>query len=181
MPSAPARSIATTIESVASRRSSILARACAGARSAPRGRRGTWEILDVLFETARVDPELLLRNEALRAMSQILRSETAKPRAAEHVNRLRDLWNSGDDAVREDVAVAWALSPVFESGGREALGVALASGKGPGALAAAGVVLRSASKDTELAGSASALLSPDDRRGLTPRSAPCAGDRSSGR
>ena len=115
--------------------------------------------LDVLFETARVDPELLLRNEALRAMSQILRSETARPRAAEHVNRLRDLWNSGDDAVRQDVAVAWALSPVFESGGREALGVELAAGKGPGALAAAGVVLRSASKDTELAGSASALLS----------------------
>jgi hypothetical protein len=115
--------------------------------------------LDLLFETARVDPELLLRNEALRAMSQILRSDTAKPRAAEHVNRLRDLWNGGDDAVREDVAIAWALSPVFENGGREALRVELASAKGPGALAAAGVVLRSASKDTEFAGSASALLS----------------------
>ena len=115
--------------------------------------------LDILFETARVDPELLLRNEALRAMSQILRSDAAKPRAAEHVNRLRDLWNGGDDAVREDVAIAWALSPVFENGGREALRVELAAGKGPGALAAAGVVMRSMSKDTELAGSASALLS----------------------
>jgi hypothetical protein len=117
------------------------------------------EDLDLLFETARVDPELLLRNEALRAMSQILRSDAAKPRAAEHVNRLRDLWTGGDDAVREDVAVAWALSPVFENGGREALRVELAAGKGPGALAAAGVILRSQSKDTELAGSASALLS----------------------
>jgi hypothetical protein len=115
--------------------------------------------LDLLFETARVDPELLLRNEALRAMSQILRADGAKARAAEHANRLRDLWTSGDDAIREDVAVAWALSPVFENGGREALRVEVASGKGPGAIAAAGVILRAASKDAELAASASALLS----------------------
>jgi hypothetical protein len=115
--------------------------------------------LDLLFETARVDPELLLRNEALRAMSQVLRAENAKPRAAEHANRLRDLWTSGDDAIREDVAVAWALSPVFENGGHEALRVEVASGKGPGALAAAGVILRNASKDAELSASASALVS----------------------
>jgi len=114
--------------------------------------------LDLLFETARVDPELLLRNEALRAMSQILRSEAAKPRAAEHVNRLRDLWTAGDEAIKEDVAVAWALSPVFENGGREALRVAIAVARGPGAIAAAGVVLRTAAKDAELSSSASALL-----------------------
>jgi hypothetical protein len=114
--------------------------------------------LDVLFESARVDPELLLRNEALRAMSQILRADGAKARAAEHVNRLRDLWTSGDDAIREDIAVAWALSPVFESGGREALRVEIAGGRGPGALAAAGVVLRTASKDAELTSSAGALV-----------------------
>ncbi|MDB5212953.1 MAG: hypothetical protein JWO86_880 [Myxococcaceae bacterium] len=114
--------------------------------------------LDLLFESARVDPELLLRNEALRAMSQILRADNAKSRAAEHVNRLRDLWTTGDDAIREDIAVAWALSPVFESGGREALRVEIAGGRGPGAIAAAGVVLRTASKDAELTSSASALL-----------------------
>lgn len=113
--------------------------------------------LDLLFETARVDPELLLRNEALRAMSQILRSDGGKTRANEHVNRLRDLWNAGDDAIREDVAVAWALSPVFEAGGREALRVEIATGRGPGAIAAAGVILRT-SKDAELTSSASALL-----------------------
>ncbi|GAC1543783.1 MAG: hypothetical protein NVS3B10_07970 [Polyangiales bacterium] len=114
--------------------------------------------LDLLFETARVDPELLLRNEALRAMSQILRGDAANARAAEHVNRLRDLWTSGDDAIREDIAVAWALSPVFESGGREALRVEIARSRGPGAIAAAGVVLRTAPKDAELTSSASALL-----------------------
>jgi len=118
--------------------------------------------LDLLFETARVDPELLLRNEALRATSAIARGvggeSGGKARAAELATRLRDLWTSGDDAIREDVAVAWALAPVFENGGREALRVQIATGKGPGAIAAAGVVLRTASKDTELAASASALL-----------------------
>lgn len=114
--------------------------------------------LDLLFETVRVDPELLLRNEALRAMSQILRGEAGKARAAEHVTRLRDLWTSGDDAIREDIAVAWALSPVFESGGREALRVEIATGRGPGAIEAAAVVLRNATMDAELVSSASALI-----------------------
>lgn len=114
--------------------------------------------LDLLFETARVDPELLLRNEALRAISQILRGDAGKARAAEYATRLRDLWNSGDDAIKEDVAVAWALAPVFENGGRDALRVEIATGRGPGAIAAAGVVLRTASRDAELSSSASALL-----------------------
>ncbi|AKV04838.1 hypothetical protein AKJ09_11501 [Labilithrix luteola] len=112
--------------------------------------------LDVLLETARVDPELMLRNEAIRAMSAIVRED--KSRAGELAMRLRDLWNAGDDAVREDVAVAWALSPVFDNGGREALRVQLASGRGPGAIAAAAVILRTTPKDAELTSSASALL-----------------------
>jgi hypothetical protein len=117
--------------------------------------------LDPLFETARVDPELLLKNEALRAMSAIVRGlgDAGKGRAAELSVRLRDLWTSGDDAIKEDVAVAWALSPVYENGGREALRVTISTGKGPGAIAAAGAVLRGVpSKDPELAPSASALL-----------------------
>lgn len=129
--------------------------------------------IDLLFESARVDPELMLRNEALRAMSSILRSKEdwAKPKAAELAVRLRDLWTSGDDAIKEDVAVAWALSPVFENGGREALRVVIAEGKGPGAIAAAGVVgrMRAADKgadkgekerapDADLVASANALL-----------------------
>lgn len=123
--------------------------------------------IDLLYETARVDPELILRNEALRAISSILRAKEdwAKPKAADLAVRLRDLWNSGDDAIKEDVAVAWALAPVFENGGREALRVVLAEGKGPGAIAAAGVVGRmpqkekeKASPDADLITSANALL-----------------------
>lgn len=116
--------------------------------------------LDVLFETARVDPEPMLRNEAIRASSAILResADSARPRASDLAVRLRDLWTAGDDAVKEDVAVAWGLSPVFESGGREALRVAMATGKGPGAIAAAGVALGSGKKDAELASSAENML-----------------------
>lgn len=114
--------------------------------------------LELLFETARVDPEPLLRNEAIRAMSQILRGDESKSRAASHAVHLRDLWTSGDDALREDIAVAWALAPIFDNGGREALRVEVAAAKGPGAIAAAAVVLRTAPKDTELASSATALL-----------------------
>jgi hypothetical protein len=116
--------------------------------------------IDLLFETARVDPELLLRNEALRATSHIVRAlgDEARPRANELAFRLRDLWSAGDDAMREDVAVAWALSPVFENGGREALRVTLAMGKTPGALSAAGIVYRAVPDDEELVSSAAALV-----------------------
>jgi hypothetical protein len=116
--------------------------------------------LDILFETARVDPEPMLRNEALRSMSAIVRAleDKARPKAAELAIRLRDLWTAGDDAIKEDVAVAWGLAPVFENGGREALRVAISGGKGPGAIAAAGVALRSAPKDADLSTSASALV-----------------------
>lgn len=114
--------------------------------------------LDLLFETARVDPELLLRNEALRATSAILRGDGSKAKAAALSIRLRDLYTAGDDAIKEDVVVVWGISPVFENGGREALRNLIAEGKGPGAIAAAGVVVRSAPKDAELVGSANALL-----------------------
>lgn len=116
--------------------------------------------LDLLFETARIDPDLLLRNEALRSTSAIVRElgTTARARAAELAVKLRDLWTAGDDALKEDIAVAWALEPVYANGGREALRVTLADGAGPGAIAAAGAVLRSSRKDAELGTSARGLL-----------------------
>lgn len=131
-------------------------------RSAVRAasRAGELADLETLLETARVDPEPIVRTEALRAVSAILRkNRAATAQARDLAVRLRDLWTSGDDAIREDVAVAWALSPVREAGGAEALRVTIASGAGPGAIAAAGVVLRTeASDDVELAASARALL-----------------------
>ncbi len=115
--------------------------------------------LDLLFETARVDPDLLLRNEAVRAIREILRGDRANALAPGSVNRLQDLWISGDDAVKADVAVTLALPPFFTNGGREALLVRIALGNGSGAIAAAGVVLSAAWRDAELLSAASALVS----------------------
>lgn len=116
--------------------------------------------LDPLMEVARVDPDLLLRNHAIRASGAIVRGlgDSGKARAADLAVKLRDIWTSGDDALREDIAVAWALTPVWENGGREALRNAIADGKGPGAIAAAGVVSRTRQDDVELSPSANALL-----------------------
>lgn len=116
--------------------------------------------LEPLMEVARVDPDLLLRNHAVRASGSIVRGlgDSGKARAVELAMKLRDIWTSGDDALREDIAVAWALSPVWENGGREALRTTIGDGKGPGAIAAAGVVSRTHNDDSELAPSANALL-----------------------
>jgi HEAT repeat protein len=109
---------------------------------------------ETLFETARVDPDPMVRTEALRALSKL--SPDHSP--AEVANRLRDLWTNADDAMREDIAVAFAAPDVFNAGGREALRVVIGEAKGPGAIAAAGAVLREQSKDAELAASSRALL-----------------------
>jgi hypothetical protein len=120
--------------------------------------------LDAVFEAARVDPEPLVRSDAVRAVPSLFhsrssRGEPANSAGSDVANRLRDLWTVGDDALREDIAAAWAAPSVFAVGGREALRVLLASGSGPGVLAGAGAVLRSPqTRDPELTASARALL-----------------------
>jgi hypothetical protein len=90
-----------------------------------------------LADTARVDPEPLVRTEAVRAIA------TLSPLPGEDAaNALRDLWTAGDDGLREDIALAWASAAVWGAGGREALRVVVASGHGAGAVEAAAAVLR---------------------------------------
>lgn len=107
-----------------------------------------------LAEAARVDPEPIVRTEAVRALAA-LPAPAAGPSVAE---RLRDLWTSGDDGLREDVALAWASGPVWSAGGREALRVLVASGHGPGAVEGAAAVLRHPDVDAETAQAAIGLL-----------------------
>lgn len=104
------------------------------------------EDFDVLFESARVDPDPFVRTSALRAFSWLTGSRgpkgTATPVGEKVALKLRDLWVVGDDALREDIAVTYAISPVFESGGRDALRLLLAKERGPGQLAGAGALVR---------------------------------------
>jgi HEAT repeats len=113
--------------------------------------------LDGLFEAARLDPEPMARNEAVRAIAHI---ETSDPEIA---NRLRDLWTNADDAVREDIANAYASPAIAVHGGAEALRVLVASGHGPGVISAAAAILRASMNrtspyDKETRESALALL-----------------------
>lgn len=123
--------------------------------------------LDLVLETARRDPDPMARAEAVRAVSALAKGIERPERIADLTNRLRDLWNAGDDAVRSSVAVAWALSPVFEGGGRDALWTAIAEGKGAGSLAAAGAAIGSGHGDDALVAAASALVVRTLREGST--------------
>ncbi|MBL8613321.1 MAG: hypothetical protein JNL38_38635 [Myxococcales bacterium] len=129
--------------------------------------------VDVLAESARLDPEPMVRTDAVRALAELAgkRGPNAKPTVlAESIAvRFRDLWTTGDDAVREDIAAAWAISPLFEMGGREALRVLLGQGRGPGVIAGAGAITRrtpsGAPVDRELERAATGVLATTIREG----------------
>jgi hypothetical protein len=93
--------------------------------------------LGLLADAARLDPEPIVRTEAVRAIAELPASGGDGA-----VNALRDLWTTGDDGLREDIALAWASPALWDAGGREALRVLVASGHGPGAIEAAAAVLR---------------------------------------
>jgi hypothetical protein len=99
--------------------------------------------LDVVFEAARTDPEPIVRTDAVRLMGRLAPADRDAPDLpAEIARRLRDLYPTADDPLREDIAQAWAEPEVFAHGGREAIRVLLASEQGAGALSAAAAVLR---------------------------------------
>ena len=118
--------------------------------------------LDAIGEAARLDPDPMVRSEAVRAIAQI--------GGASAVARLRDLWANADDPIREDIAIAWSSPAVRSAGGRDALRVLLAAEHGPGAIDGAAAALRGDVRDGEIDASATALLartiqagSPRDR------------------
>ncbi len=109
--------------------------------------------LDGLFDAARLDPDPMARNQAVRAIARIL---TSDPEVA---NRLRDLWNGADDSVREDIASAYASPSIVAHGGAQALRVLVASGHGPGVISGAAAITWSPGHyDAETRASALALL-----------------------
>ncbi len=101
---------------------------------------------NVLFETARVDPDTFVRTYALRALALLGgdRGPDAKESriATEITLRFADLWSTADDALREDIGAQLAISPLYDVGGRERLRVLLGEGHGPGVIAAAAAIMR---------------------------------------
>jgi len=87
-----------------------------------------------LLEAARVDPDLMARSEAVRAVARI------DPASTDVVRRLHDLWTTSDDPLRQDIARAWVSPNLAAAGGAEELRLLLASGHGPGAVHAAALV-----------------------------------------
>jgi hypothetical protein len=109
--------------------------------------------LEVLADAARVDPMPIVRTEAVRALAAF-RAESA----GRVVDVLRDLWQSGDDGLREDIALAWSAPALWAAGGRDALNVSVASQHGPPAIEAAAAVLRHREADPEVSRTALAQL-----------------------
>ena len=107
--------------------------------------------LPALADVARLDPEPIVRTEAVRAIAMLASSPGA-------VDALRDLWTGGDDGLREDIALAWASPALWDAGGREALRVLVASGHGPGAIEAAAAVLRHADASGDVVDAAAGQL-----------------------
>jgi hypothetical protein len=106
--------------------------------------------LAALAEVVRLDPEPMVKTEAVRAIAAL------PPQGTDLVNRLRDLWSAADDGLREDIASAYASPDVFAAGGREALRVLVAAEHGPGIIEASAAILRGHIQDRELVQSASA-------------------------
>jgi hypothetical protein len=119
--------------------------------------------LDALFEVARVDPEPIVRTEAVRAIAHI---PAADGNAVS--NALRDLWTVGDDAIREDIVRAWSGPSLWATGGRDALRLIVGSDHGPGAIQAAAAVLETLGADAEAKEAAAGLIAESIQAG--PRS-----------
>lgn len=91
----------------------------------------------LLLEAARKDPSAIVRVDAVRSLAKIApRLETGSARA-DLVDRLRDLWASGDESVRGAVARAWATPVLFEVGGRRELEAAIGRVEGHATIDAA--------------------------------------------
>jgi HEAT repeat protein len=109
--------------------------------------------LGALLEAARVDPEPIVRTEAVRSVATLPPGDDDRVASA-----LADLWTSGDEGLQEDIAIAWARPALWSAGGRERLRDAVAAQHGPGAVEAAASILRTHASDHDAAPLAVALL-----------------------
>ena len=122
----------------------------ASVEAASNGDDGADAEVERLASAARVDPEGIVRSEAVRALAQIGGDKV--------VAKLRDLWTNGDDGVRGEIAIAWSAPRVYSHGGAEPLRLLVAAEHGPGALEAAAAAARRSEVDSQIRTSSVALL-----------------------
>ncbi|HXX66077.1 MAG TPA: hypothetical protein VEK07_02790 [Polyangiaceae bacterium] len=144
-------------------------------REAARAARDAADPADLiaLAEAVRVDPEPIVQTEAVRAIGALpaLPTGAIEGRYAVAVRHaeaemLRDLWTTGDEAVREDIALVWSSPSLWREGGRDELRTIVATGHGPPAIEAAAAVLRRRDADPELSALASGQLASAIRSGV---------------
>ncbi len=90
--------------------------------------------LPVLLDTARRDPNSLVRVTAVRAAAALGNADT--------VLRLKDMWVAADEPLREAIVAAWAWPGMLEAGGQRELIEAAESGKGTPTVIAGGILMR---------------------------------------
>jgi len=104
----------------------------------------------LLLESARKDPLLIVRVDAVRSLARIAsRLDGAGPRS-ELVDRLADLWIPGDDALRGAIARAFSVPVLFDAGGRQQLSNALGREEGHATVDAASAMLVAGASDGAL-------------------------------
>ena len=104
--------------------------------------------IEQLATSARVDPEGIVRTDAVRALAAI--------GGADVVAKLRDLSTSGDDGLRQDIGIAWSARRTYEAGGEEPLRLLIAAEHGPGVIEASSAALRSPHVAADIRASAAA-------------------------
>jgi hypothetical protein len=105
----------------------------------------------LLLEAARKDPVVIVRVDAVRSLAKIAHRLEADPLRADLVDRLRDLWTGGDDALRGALARAYGEPSLFGAGGRLELETLVGHSEGHPAIEAASTLMGAGVVGGELA------------------------------
>jgi len=105
----------------------------------------------LLLEAARKDPVVIVRVDAVRSLAKIAHRLEADPLRADLVDRFRDLWSGGDDALRGALARAYGEPMLFAVGGRKELELLVGKSEGHPAIEAASTLMGAGVVDGELA------------------------------
>jgi hypothetical protein len=132
-------------------------------RQAVRAAREARDLLDfaALREAARADPEPSVQADAVRALGAL----PSRPGSREVADALRDLWVSGQEPLREDIALAWSSPAEWAAGGKEALRYVINTARGSSASQAASAVLRHGDAGPEPTNEAVARLAEEIAQG----------------